>query len=79
MPHSDPHITFQLPRSSLKIAGIAFCVGVLLFLVVWLNAGLLLTFPGNFGSQVQLLALGLILIGAALLNGITTRRFSGSK
>ena len=38
MPHSDPHITFQLPRSSLKIAGIAFCVGVLLFLVVWLNA-----------------------------------------
>lgn len=29
---------FQLPHSSLKIAGIAFCVGLLLFLAVWLNA-----------------------------------------
>lgn len=35
---SDQNFTFQLPRSSLKIAGIAFGVGVLLFLVVWLNA-----------------------------------------
>ena len=38
MSRSDQHITFQLPRSSLKIAGIAFCAGLLLFLVVWLNA-----------------------------------------
>ena len=35
---SDQNFTFHLPRSSLKIAGIAFGVGVLLFLVVWLNA-----------------------------------------
>ena len=38
MPRSEQNITFQLPRSSLKIAGIAFCAGLLLFLVVWLNA-----------------------------------------
>lgn len=35
---SDQNITFQLPRNALKIAGIAFCVGLLLFVVVWLNA-----------------------------------------
>ncbi len=35
---SDQNFTFHLPRSSLKIAGIAFGVGILLFLVVWLNA-----------------------------------------
>ena len=35
---SDQNITFQLPRNALKIAGIAFGAGVLLFLVVWLNA-----------------------------------------
>ncbi len=35
---SDQNVTFQLPRSSLKIAGIAFGVGILLFVVVWLNA-----------------------------------------
>ncbi|WP_313319550.1 energy transducer TonB [Stenotrophomonas sp.] len=35
---SDQNFTFQLPRSSLKIAGIAFGIGVLLFLAVWLNA-----------------------------------------
>ena len=35
---SAPTVTFQLPRRSLKIAGAAFGVGVLLFVVVWLNA-----------------------------------------
>lgn len=34
---SGKNITFQLPRRSLLIAGIAFGVGVLLFLVVWLS------------------------------------------
>ena len=32
------HITFQLPHRSLQIAGIAFCAGLLLFLVVWLSS-----------------------------------------
>ncbi len=35
---SGKNITFQLPRRSLMIAGIAFGVGVLLFLVVWLSS-----------------------------------------
>lgn len=34
---SGKNITFQLPRRSLMIAGIAFGVGVLLFLAVWLG------------------------------------------
>lgn len=76
-----PAITIAVLGGVAITGGIGRVLGVVLasLLVVWLNAGLLLTFPGNFGSQVQLLALGLILIGAALLNGITTRRFSGSK
>jgi len=32
---SDPHIVLRLPRNTLKIAGIAFGAGVLLFLLVW--------------------------------------------
>ncbi|MQP74903.1 TonB family protein [Stenotrophomonas sp. MYb238] len=35
---SDQNITFQLPRNALKIAGIAFGIGLLLFVAVWLNA-----------------------------------------
>lgn len=35
---SDQNIHFQLPRNSLKIAGIAFGVGILLFLILWLSA-----------------------------------------
>jgi ribose transport system permease protein/erythritol transport system permease protein len=47
-------------------------------LIVWLNAGIILYFQGNAGSQFQLLALGVVLILAALLNGLTTGRFSGT-
>ena len=35
---SGKNITFHLPRRSLIIAGIAFGVGLLLFLVVWLSS-----------------------------------------
>ena len=47
-------------------------------LIVWLNAGILLAFVGNEGSQYQLLALGAVLVFAALLNGLTTRRYGGT-
>jgi ribose transport system permease protein/erythritol transport system permease protein len=47
-------------------------------LIVWLNAGIILYFEGNTGTQFQLLALGVVLVLSALLNGFTTRRFSGS-
>ncbi|MCF5941535.1 energy transducer TonB, partial [Xanthomonas perforans] len=32
---SDRHIVLRLPRHTLKIAGIAFAAGLLLFLLVW--------------------------------------------
>ncbi|HEY0333354.1 MAG TPA: TonB family protein [Stenotrophomonas sp.] len=33
-----PHIVLRLPRHTLKIVGIAFAVGLLLFLLVWLTS-----------------------------------------
>jgi hypothetical protein len=47
-------------------------------LIVWLNAGILLAVPGNAGSQFQLFALGTVLIFAALLNGLTQRKYGGT-
>jgi ribose/xylose/arabinose/galactoside ABC-type transport system permease subunit len=44
-------------------------------LIVWLNAGILLMFEGSQGSQYQLLALGVVLVGSALLNAVTLRRY----
>lgn len=35
---SDHTPAFVLPHNALKVAGIAFCAGLLLFVVVWLNA-----------------------------------------
>jgi ribose/xylose/arabinose/galactoside ABC-type transport system permease subunit len=58
-----------------RVSGIALAT----LLVVWLNAGLLLTFPGSASGWFQLLALGVLLVFAALLNGITSRRFSGAR
>ena len=56
-----------------------YAILVATLLIVWLNAGILLAFVGNEGSQYQLLALGAVLIFAALLNGLTTRRYGGSR
>ena len=44
-------------------------------LIVGLNAGILLMFEGSQGSQYQLLALGIVLVGSALLNAVTMRRY----
>ncbi|MFA4186695.1 hypothetical protein P2C69_19800, partial [Xanthomonas perforans] len=38
-PASDRHIVLRLPRHTLKIAGIAFAAGLLLFLLVWISPG----------------------------------------
>lgn len=76
-----PAITIAVLGGVAITGGIGRVLGVVLaaLLIVWLNAGILLAFAGNTGSQLQLFALGAILVGAALLNGITTRRFSGSR
>ncbi|GAA4900917.1 ribose ABC transporter permease [Tessaracoccus lubricantis] len=75
-----PAITMAVLGGVAIMGGIGTVMGVLLaaLLITWLNAGILLAFSGNAGSQLQLFALGAVLVGAALLNGITTRRYSGS-
>lgn len=72
-----PAITIAVLGGVAITGGIGRVGGVLLatLLVVWLNAGILLTFSGNAGTQMQLLALGVMLIGAALLNSYASRRF----
>lgn len=76
-----PAITIAVLGGVAITGGIGRISGIVLatLLVVWLNAGLLLTFPGSASGWFQLLALGLLLVFAALLNGITSRRFSGAR
>jgi ribose/xylose/arabinose/galactoside ABC-type transport system permease subunit len=76
-----PAITIAVLGGVAITGGIGRVAGVVLatLLIVWLNAGILLAFVGNEGSQYQLLALGVVLIFAALLNGLTTRRYGGTR
>ncbi|BCJ46380.1 ABC transporter permease [Actinoplanes ianthinogenes] len=75
-----PAITIAVLGGVAITGGIGRVAGVVLatLLIVWLNAGILLAFVGNEGSQYQLLALGAVLIFAALLNGLTNRRYGGT-
>ena len=72
-----PAITIAVLGGVAITGGIGRVSGILLatLLVVWLNAGILLAFAGNEGTQFQLLALGLLLIGASLLNNLTRKKF----
>lgn len=76
-----PAITIAVLGGVAITGGIGRISGIVVaaLLIVWLNAGLLLLFAGNLGSQMQLAALGTILILAALLNGLTTRKYGGTK
>ena len=76
-----PAITIAVLGGVAITGGVGRVLGVFLaaLLIVWLNAGLLLAFSGNLSSQIQLLALGVILIAAALLNGVATRRYGGTQ
>jgi ribose/xylose/arabinose/galactoside ABC-type transport system permease subunit len=76
-----PAITIAVLGGVAITGGIGRVAGVVLatLLIVWLNAGILLAFVGNEGSQYQLLALGAVLIFAALLNGLTIRRYGGAR
>ncbi len=76
-----PAITIAVLGGVAITGGIGSVAGVITaaLLIVWLNAGILLAFTGNAGSQFQLFALGTVLIGAALLNGITNRHYSGTR
>lgn len=72
-----PAITIAVLGGVAITGGIGRVSGILLatLLIVWLNAGILLAFAGNEGTQLQLLALGLLLIGASLLNNLTRKKF----
>ena len=76
-----PAITVAVLGGVAITGGIGRVAGVVLatLLIVWLNAGILLAFVGNEGAQYQLLALGSVLVFAALLNGLTTRRYGGTR
>ena len=74
-----PAITIAVLGGVAITGGIGRVAGVLLatLLIVWLNASILLLVPGNEGAQAQLAALGAVLIFAALLNGLTKRKYGG--
>lgn len=75
-----PAITIAVLGGVAITGGIGRVAGVILatLLVIWLNAGILLAFEGNAGARNQLLALGLVLVFAALLNGLSTRKYGGT-
>jgi ribose/xylose/arabinose/galactoside ABC-type transport system permease subunit len=74
-----PAITIAVLGGVAITGGIGRVSGIILatLLIVWLNAGILLALPGNDGTQFQLLALGVVLVFAALLNSITKRKYGG--
>lgn len=75
-----PAITIAVLGGVAIAGGMGKVGGVLLaaLFVVWMNAIILITFPGSLGSRVQLLALGVVLIGSVLLNqAAQMRRKSG--
>ncbi|MTD15519.1 ABC transporter permease [Nakamurella sp. YIM 132087] len=76
-----PAITIAVLGGVAITGGIGRVSGIVLatLLIVWLNAGILLYFVGNEGAQYQLLALGAVLVFAALLNGLTNRRYGGAR
>lgn len=74
-----PAITIAVLGGVAITGGIGRLSGILLaaLLIVWLNASILLVVPGNEGAQAQLLALGVVLLGASLLSNATIRRRQG--
>jgi ribose/xylose/arabinose/galactoside ABC-type transport system permease subunit len=76
-----PAITIAVLGGVAITGGIGRVSGVILaaLLITWLNAGVLLYFEGNQGTQFQLLALGAVLVFAALLNAWTVRRYGGTR
>jgi ribose/xylose/arabinose/galactoside ABC-type transport system permease subunit len=74
-----PAITIAVLGGVAITGGIGRVSGIVLatVLIVWMNAGIRLAFEGNAGPQNQLLALGVLLVFAALLNGFALRRYGG--
>lgn len=71
-----PAITIAVLGGVAIAGGVGKVGGTLMaaLFVVWMNAIILIAFPGSMGSRVQLLALGLVLVGAVLLNQVALAR-----
>lgn len=65
-----PAITIAVLGGVAITGGVGRIGGVLLaaLLIVWMNASILIVVPGNTGSQLQFLALAVVLIGASLVD-----------
>lgn len=72
-----PAITIAVLGGVAIAGGLATVWGTALaaLLITWLNAGILIALPGSAGPRLQLLALGLVLIGSMLFNGYANRRY----
>ncbi|WP_022917542.1 ABC transporter permease [Ruania albidiflava] len=70
-----PAITIAVLGGVAITGGIGRLSGVLLaaLLIVWLNASILIVVPGNAGTQLQFLALAVVLLGASLVDALPTR------
>lgn len=71
-----PAITIAVLGGVAITGGIGRLSGVLLaaLLIVWLNASILIVVPGNAGTQLQFLALAVVLLGASLVDALPPRR-----
>lgn len=71
-----PAITIAVLGGVAITGGVGRLSGVLLaaLLIVWLNASILIVVPGNTGTQLQFLALAVVLLGASLVDALPTRR-----
>lgn len=72
-----PAITIAVLGGVLIQGGLARVGGVVVgaLLITWLNAALLISFEGSLGPRMQLLALGLVLMFAVLINTFAARRY----
>ena len=70
-----PAITIAVLGGVAITGGVGRIGGVLLaaLLIVWMNASILIVVPGNAGSQLQFLALAVVLLGASLVDVTNSR------
>lgn len=70
-----PAITIAVLGGVAITGGLGRVGGVVLaaLLIVWMNSSILIVVPGNTGSQLQFLALAVVLIGASLVDARSNR------
>lgn len=76
-----PAITIAVLGGVAITGGVGRVGGVLLatLLIVWMNASILIVVPGNSGTQLQFLALAVVLLGASFVDARSARPRAGRK